>query len=112
MGISSSGTTLGPHMITPWYADLGQALPPGAALPVIRNVTYFNGNAITDPLLILSGWALAGIMALALAAALHPSAPRQSGRIPGTAVDAVAASRVRDRQLPAVAGHLGPDIPS
>jgi hypothetical protein len=27
VGISSSGTTLGPHMITPWYADLGKALP-------------------------------------------------------------------------------------
>jgi hypothetical protein len=75
VGLSSSGTTLGPKMITPWYANLGKALPPGAAQPAIRNVTYFNGNAITDPLLVLSAWALAGAIALALAAVLHPPLP-------------------------------------
>ncbi len=77
VGISSSGSTLGPRMITPWYADLGRALLPGAAQPTVRNVTYFNGNAITEPLLILSAWALAGIIALALAAVLHPVIPGQ-----------------------------------
>jgi MFS family permease len=81
VGISSSGTTLGPHMITPWYADLGKALPPGSAQPAIRNVTYFNGNAIIDPLLVLSAWALAGVIALVLAANLHPPV-RQPGQSP------------------------------
>ena len=28
VGIASSGLTLGPNMITQWYADLGKALPP------------------------------------------------------------------------------------
>jgi hypothetical protein len=83
VGISSSGTTLGPHMITPWYADLGKALPPGTAQPAIRNVTYFNGNAILDPLLVLSAWALAGVIALALAAVLHPPV-RQPGQQPAS----------------------------
>jgi hypothetical protein len=77
VGLSSSGTTLGPRMITPWYADLGKALPPGAAQPAIRNVTYFNSNAITQPLLVLSAWALAGIIGLVLAAVLHPGSRRQ-----------------------------------
>ena len=49
IGIASSGVTLGPNMITPWYADVGKALPPGAALPAVLNTTYFNGNAITHP---------------------------------------------------------------
>jgi hypothetical protein len=66
VGIASSGTTLGPHLITPWYADLGKALPAGAALPAIQNTVYFHGNAITTPLLVLSAWALAGIIALLL----------------------------------------------
>jgi hypothetical protein len=79
VGISSSGSTLGPHMITQWYADLGRALLPGAAQPAVRNVTYFNGNAILDPLLVLSAWALAGAVALALAAVLHPP-QRASGQ--------------------------------
>jgi hypothetical protein len=75
IGIASSGTTIGPSMITPWYADLGKALPPGAALPAVLNTTYFGGNAITTPLLVLSAWALAGIIAMVLAAILHPPIP-------------------------------------
>jgi hypothetical protein len=77
VGISSSGSTLGPRMITPWYADVGMALPVGTAQPTVRNVTYFHGNAIVDPLLVLSTWALAGIIALALAAFSHPPIPGQ-----------------------------------
>jgi hypothetical protein len=72
VGIPSSGTTLGPNMITAWYADLGRALPPGTAMPAIKNTVYFNGNNITTPLLILSAWALAGILAMVMAAILHP----------------------------------------
>jgi hypothetical protein len=90
VGISSSGTTLGPHMITPWYADLGKALPPGTALPAIRNVTYFSSNAILDPLLVLSAWALAGVVALVLAAVLHPPA-RQPGQKPALSRQAAVA---------------------
>jgi hypothetical protein len=82
VGLSSSGTTLGPRMITPWYADVGRALPPGTAQPAIRNVTYFNGNAIIDPLLVLSAWALAGVIALVLAAVLHPPMREQSEHKP------------------------------
>ena len=77
VGIASSGVTLGPNMITPWYADLGKALPPASALPAVLNTTYFNANAITAPLLVLSAWALAGILALVLAAILHPPVPGQ-----------------------------------
>jgi hypothetical protein len=94
VGISSSGTTLGPHMITPWYADLGKALPPGTAQPAIRNVTYFSGNAIIDPLLVLSGWALAGVIALVLAAVLHPPA-RQPGQKPAASQRAPVAPQTR-----------------
>jgi hypothetical protein len=94
VGLSSSGTTLGPHMITPWYADLGKALLPGATMPVVRNVTYFSGNAIIDPLLVLSAWALAGMIALAMAALLHPPMPR-------------AAQRSSERAVP-VQGYAGP----
>lgn len=77
VGIASSGTTLGPQMITPWYADLGKALPAGSALPAVQNTVYFNGNAITGPLLVLSAWALAGAIALLLVAVFHPPAPGQ-----------------------------------
>ena len=75
VGITSSGTTLGPHMITPWYADLGRALPAGSALPAVQDTVYFHGNAVTGPLLVLSAWALAGLVALALVAVFHPPMP-------------------------------------
>lgn len=78
VGIAASGTTLGPNMITAWYADLGKALPAGSALPAVQNTVYFNGNAITTPLLILSAWALAGILAMMMAALLHPPLPGQA----------------------------------
>jgi hypothetical protein len=99
VGISSSGTTLGPHMITPWYADLGKALPPGTAQPAIRNVTYFGGNAIIDPLLVLSAWALAGVIALVLAAVLHPPA-RQPGQRPASSQQASVAPQTPSAARP------------
>jgi hypothetical protein len=77
VGISASGTTLGPNMITPWYADLGKALLPGSAIPAVQNTVYFNGNNISTPLLILSAWALGGILAMVMAAFLHPPVPGQ-----------------------------------
>jgi hypothetical protein len=84
IGISSSGTTLGPNMITQWYADLGKALPPGTALPAVQNTIYFDGNAITRPLLVLSAWALVGAVALALAGKFHPPMPGEptSAKLP------------------------------
>jgi hypothetical protein len=81
VGIASSGVTLGPNMITPWYADLGRALPPGSALPAVLNTTYFHAAAITTPLLVLSAWALAGIIAMVLAAILHPPIPGQRAEL-------------------------------
>ena len=81
VGIASSGTTLGPHMITPWYADVGRALPAGAALPAVQDTVYFSGNAVTVPLLVLSGWAVAGLVGLALVGVFHPPMPgRQESR--------------------------------
>ena len=90
VGISSSGTTLGPNMITQWYADLGKALPAGSALPAVQNTVYFNGNAITAPLLVLSAWALVGAIALALVAIVRPPVRGQPTQSPDQAADTAA----------------------
>ena len=100
VGIPASGTTLGPNMITAWYADLGKALPAGSALPAVQNTVYFNGSAITTPLLILAAWALAGILALMMAAILHPPLPGQRRQHPGRPADRTAAD-------PGAARHAG-----
>ncbi|KUJ65009.1 hypothetical protein ACZ90_52655 [Streptomyces albus subsp. albus] len=95
IGIASSGTTLGPHMITEWYADLGRALPAGSALPAVQNTVYFNGNAITNPLLVLSAWAVAGALALALTAVFHPPTPGSRRHQPAPAGDSGATADPR-----------------
>src|SRR5215469_2309547 len=95
IGIASSGVTLGPNMITPWYADIGKVLPPGSALPAVLNTTYFSGNAILTPLLVLSAWALAGILAMVMVAILHPPIPGQ--RAQPESADAAAKTTTRHR---------------
>lgn len=90
VGIASSGLTLGPNMITQWYADLGKALPPGASLTAINNAIYFNGNAVTIPLVVLAAWALAGTLALVMVAILNPPPlPRQHSQ-PAAEADSAA----------------------
>lgn len=109
IGISASGTTLGPNMITPWYADLGKALPPGAALPAVQNIIYFNGNAITRPLLVLSAWALAGAVALALTVVSHPpmsGQPRSATADQATANDRPDLTQADARDRPPSIGEL------
>jgi hypothetical protein len=44
------------------------------ALPAVQNTVYFNGSAITTPLLVLSALAVFGAMALALTAVFEPPA--------------------------------------
>jgi hypothetical protein len=94
IGVASSGTVLGPNMITPWYADVGKALPPGAALPAVQNIIYFNSNNILTPLLVLSAWALAGILAMAMAVLLRRRPPGQATQQPGDWASAAAAQPV------------------
>ena len=101
VGIAASGTTLGPKLITPWYADLGHALLPGAALPAVQNIVYFNGDAITTQMIVLSAWAAAGAIALALTMFIRrPVATVPEPRPP--ADDAVAAARSAPQH-----GHAG-----
>jgi hypothetical protein len=75
VGIAASGLTLGPNMITQWYADVGKALPPGASITAVNNASYFSGNGMTIPLVVLGAWALAGTIAMVMAAILRPPLP-------------------------------------
>ena len=48
---------IGATFVAAWYARFGAGLPAGAALPAIRSIVYFDGNALAGPLLVLSLWA-------------------------------------------------------
>lgn len=54
-------------LAAPWGA-VGQALPPGAAVTLLRNVAYFPAADSTTPALVLGAWAAAGLALVALGA--------------------------------------------
>ncbi|MEV7795725.1 DUF3533 domain-containing protein [Streptomyces sp. NPDC087512] len=83
-GNPSAGGAFPLPMLPPFWKAIGPALPPGAGTWAARSIAYFEGNAMTDALLTLAGWALAGIVVTMLAAALRhrrrePEPPPRAG---------------------------------
>jgi hypothetical protein len=70
-GNPSAGGAFPLPMLPPFWKAIGPALPPGAGTWVTRSVAYFEGNATTGALLVLSAWAAAGIVVTLLAAGLR-----------------------------------------
>ncbi|MEU1106338.1 DUF3533 domain-containing protein [Streptomyces tibetensis] len=68
LGNPSAGGALPPPLLPPFWKAIGPALPPGAGTWSTRSIAYFDDNAMTGPLLVLSAWAVAGA-AITLAAA-------------------------------------------
>ncbi|WP_432138534.1 MULTISPECIES: ABC transporter permease [unclassified Streptomyces] len=75
LGNPSAGGALPPPMLPPFWKAIGPALPPGAGTWSARSIAYFNGNALTGPMLVLSAWAVAGTAATLLTAALRGRRP-------------------------------------
>lgn len=74
VGVPATGGPLGSNFVANWFADLGAALPAGAAVSATRGIVYFNGHGLGGPLLVLGLWA--GIAAVAL---VVPAPPRRVG---------------------------------
>jgi hypothetical protein len=60
-GNPSAGGAYGWPLLPPFWAAIGPWLPPGAATDAIRGAVYFGNAAITRDLLVLGGYALAGV---------------------------------------------------
>ena len=76
-GNPSAGGAFPYPMLPPFWKEIGPALPPGAGTWVARSIAYFGGNGAPAPLLVLSGWAVAGTALTLLAASLkRRGAPR------------------------------------
>jgi hypothetical protein len=58
----ASGNATAPEMLPGFWRHLSQLMPPGAGGTGLRNTAYFDGNALLQPLLVLSVYA--GIGAL------------------------------------------------
>jgi hypothetical protein len=68
LGNPLSGLTSAPEMLPTGWGALGQLLPPGAAGTMLRSVAFFDGAALTKPLLVLCSWLAAGLLLSAFAA--------------------------------------------
>ncbi|WP_345654457.1 DUF3533 domain-containing protein [Streptomyces tremellae] len=85
-GNPSAGGAFPLPLLPDFWRAIGPALPVGASTWTARSIAYFRGNAVTGPLLVLSAWALGGIVVSLAAAGLRggrrraaePPAPRPS----------------------------------
>ncbi|MBC9729071.1 ABC transporter permease [Streptomyces sp. TRM68367] len=77
LGNPFSGATSAPEMLPEPAGAIGQWLPPGAGVSLLRSVAHFDGAAASGPALILTWWAALGLGAVLLGSAL--TARRKSG---------------------------------
>ena len=61
-GAPASGGTVPSAYLPAFWRTFGPYLPAGAGTTAVRNTLYFDGNAITKSLLILSGYLVAGAL--------------------------------------------------
>lgn len=66
LGTPLSGVGSAPEMLPAGWGTLGQWLPPGAAATAVRSVAFFDGARSGGALLVLTGWALLGLVLLLL----------------------------------------------
>ena len=82
LGNPGSGGPLATELLMPeLWRELGPLLPPGAGTEIVRNVSYFDANAVGSPLLVLLAYALLGSLVVILAARARraPSAVEAEG---------------------------------
>lgn len=65
LGNPLSAAASAPELLPPPWGDVGQKLPPGAAVSLLRSVAYFDGAGAAAPAAVLAAWAAAGAGLLA-----------------------------------------------
>ncbi|MGW6538085.1 ABC transporter permease [Streptomyces sp. NPDC055051] len=90
-GNAFSGMAGAPELLPSGIGLIGQWLPPGAGGTALRSVSSFDGAGAGGPLLVLSLWAVGGLMALALVGRRRTEptpAPATTGDRPSTRTSA------------------------
>jgi len=67
-GNASSGGASAPELVDGFWRHLGPYLPPGAGATLLRNLVYFDGQAIATALAVLLAYLVAGAALTAVAA--------------------------------------------
>ncbi|WP_127781831.1 DUF3533 domain-containing protein [Rhodococcus sp. X156] len=68
LGNPSAGGAYGTQLIPPFWAAIGPWLTPGAATSGVRNIAYFHGTEMAQPLGVLFGYAVVGVVGAMVAA--------------------------------------------
>lgn len=74
LGAPLADAVAGPHWLPSGWGTLGQVLPPGAAVHLLRALAFFDGTGWVPPALTLAVWLVLGVAA-ASAAALRTRGP-------------------------------------
>ncbi len=64
LGNPLSAATSAPEILPAGWAELGQALPPGALVRALRSIAYFDGAGSGDPIGVLVLWLAGGVALL------------------------------------------------
>ncbi len=67
LGNPLSGLMSAPEMLPRGWGALGQLLPQGANATLLRSTAYFSGAGATTAILVLTGWAVAGVLLIGIA---------------------------------------------
>ncbi len=62
VGSPSSGGAIPRPLLPGFYSTIGRWLPNGAAVSALRDMTYFRAASPARPLLVLTGWAVIGLI--------------------------------------------------
>jgi hypothetical protein len=62
LGNPLSAATSAPELLPQPWGAVGQALPPGATVTLLRSVAFFDGAGAAAPLTVLSIWIAAGVL--------------------------------------------------
>ena len=73
LGNPSAGGAFPRSMLPTFWRAIGAFLPPGAGTDAVRSIAYFGGAQTGYPLLILGGYAVAGIVLSLLLCVLKPA---------------------------------------
>ncbi|BCB91640.1 ABC transporter permease [Phytohabitans suffuscus] len=88
VGNALSGVAAAPHLLPQPWGEVGQWLPIGAGGTLLRSTAYFDGAGAATPVWILSGYAVAGLVLVALGRARsghrRPAPAAERERVPAS----------------------------
>jgi hypothetical protein len=79
LGNPLSGLASAPELLPSGWGALGQLLPQGATATLLRSTAFFDGAGATTAIVVLTCWAAAGSVLVAIAAVRNRKASRRIG---------------------------------